>query len=201
MAKKHKIPNVSLHDIEKDWLQLESENHVEEDFASLIEGMCSVDLYSLEEQTVQKETTIQSKSSTHTSNIPLRTNKGQHTPSLKTILYSEQSSFTRKLDMHGMIVRTAYTALLSFIQQSYYANARTVLIITGKGNNSATRKSVLQEAVLVWFKEYPFQEVIKNYGHPHKKHGGEGAIAVLLDEFNRNKIIRWNIYSLSSSLF
>ncbi|MDE7469692.1 MAG: Smr/MutS family protein [Desulfovibrionaceae bacterium] len=110
----------------------------------------------------------------------------------------ENMKFERTLDMHGMRVQTAYTALLPFIQQSYCSHIRTVLVITGKGKNSALNISVLRESVLTWITEYPFNEVIETYGTPHERCGGEGAIGIILRPFNKNRVIRWNLYSLSS---
>lgn len=118
----------------------------------------------------------------------------------KKVIHSPKMYFDRVLDMHGMRVRTAYTALLPFIQQSYSSHAKAVLIITGKGKNSVNNISVLKESVLTWLREYPFREVVDSYGIPHRKFGGEGAIAVILQPFDKNKCIKWNMYSLSASL-
>lgn len=188
---KKKLPHVNLYDIEKHCLPDGEENEEFSDAFHMVSVLPASKAYNR----VVPKCSIHMPSRKRSIDQMLCTkhNRGY---SIKTI-QSERMVFHRKLDMHGMRVRTAYDAFMSFIQSAYYANVSAVLVITGKGKNSVGNVSVLKEAVLQWLTVYPFQEIVEWYGTPHRKYGGEGAIAIILKSLNRNKIIQWGIFSIA----
>ena len=91
-----------------------------------------------------------------------------------------------RLDLHGMSVNAAHSALSSFIHSSQASGKRLVLVITGKGRASSedgpipTRVGVLRHQVPHWLGMPPLSPLILQVTHAHRKHGGDGALYVYL---------------------
>jgi len=81
------------------------------------------------------------------------------------------------IDLHGHTQTEAHRALAAFLQGSREAGRRTVLVITGKGQAGG---GVLRDAVPRWLNEPGFRPMIRAFAHAQPKHGGEGALYVLL---------------------
>jgi DNA-nicking Smr family endonuclease len=81
-------------------------------------------------------------------------------------------NFELTLDLHGCNEEQAEQKLKSFIYQCLAINARTVLIITGKGKN------IIKQFVENWLLNHP--EVIASYQQAQQKHGGQGAFYVFI---------------------
>jgi len=83
-----------------------------------------------------------------------------------------------RLDLHGMTQEEAHRALIRFLEGSYEAGRRAVLVITGKGRPDA--EGVLRRAVPRWLAEPRCRAVVLASSPARPRHGGEGALYVLL---------------------
>jgi len=81
------------------------------------------------------------------------------------------------LDLHGMTLAEARTALAEFLQHSLHRNARCVRIVHGKGHRSATGQAVLKTQTDHWLRARP--EVLA-FCTAQPADGGTGALYVLL---------------------
>ncbi|MEI9930651.1 MAG: Smr/MutS family protein [Rhizomicrobium sp.] len=98
----------------------------------------------------------------------------------------------RRIDLHGMTEAVAHRALLTFLRGAHRANARLVLVITGKGARAADpyapfdmelemrARGVLKSMVPRWFREPEFANLIADHRSAHIRHGGTGALYVYL---------------------
>lgn len=82
-----------------------------------------------------------------------------------------------RLDLHGMTRAEAHPALAAFIAASAAAGRRCVLVITGLGPNG---DGVLRRAVPRWLAEAAFRQHILAIVPAQPRHGGEGALYLLL---------------------
>ncbi len=91
-----------------------------------------------------------------------------------------------RVDLHGMTQAEAKTALDDFIVASRHGGRRCVLVITGKGGSRGTddygraRPGVLREAVPKWLNTATMRPHILSFAQAQPKHGGAGALYVLL---------------------
>lgn len=86
-------------------------------------------------------------------------------------------SLSARLDLHGDTEDVAQQRLLQFINQSYQAKYRFILIIHGKGYNSDTDYPVLKNLVNQTLRALP---QIVAFCSAQPKDGGTGAAYVLL---------------------
>jgi DNA-nicking Smr family endonuclease len=84
-----------------------------------------------------------------------------------------------RLDLHGMTQREAHRALVEFVEASAAAGRRCLLVITGRGLGS-DRPGVLQRAVPRWLGESALRAEILAIAPAQSRHGGAGALYVLL---------------------
>ena len=84
-----------------------------------------------------------------------------------------------RLDLHGMTQAEAHRALASFIGSARAAGKRCVIVITGKGSYRGGA-GVLKDAVPRWLNEPALREHILAFSHAQPRHGGTGALYVLL---------------------
>lgn len=103
-----------------------------------------------------------------------------------------------RLDLHGLTQSAAHGRLVSFLQDAAARGLKTVLVITGKG--SATREraasgrarrelddyGVLRRSVPRWLAEAPLRALVISYQTAAPRHGGEGAIYVLVRRSRRS---------------
>lgn len=92
-----------------------------------------------------------------------------------------------KVDLHGLTQREAHHRLLSFLQVAKARGYRLVLVVTGKGRDTAAgdwweegTRGVLRRAVPDWLSTPPFRTIVVGYEQAHLHKGGEGAIYVQL---------------------
>lgn len=83
-----------------------------------------------------------------------------------------------RLDLHGMTQAEAHRALDAFLARAEDAGRRCVLVITGKGGPE--RAGVLRAAVPRWLNEAPNRARLLAYAPAQPKHGGAGALYLLL---------------------
>jgi DNA-nicking Smr family endonuclease len=91
-----------------------------------------------------------------------------------------------RLDLHRMTTEIARRAIFEFIEEAYTLGLRSVLIIHGKGENSAEieRSSILKGCVDNWLRELP---VVQAFHSAQPRHGGTGAAYVLLQKSEEKK--------------
>lgn len=95
-----------------------------------------------------------------------------------------------RLDLHGMTQSAAHRRLIGFLQNSAAHGLRTVLVITGKGvsRHASPRDAywdtdevgVLRRVVPRWLAEPPLRALVIASQPAAPRHGGDGAIYVLL---------------------
>jgi len=88
-----------------------------------------------------------------------------------------------RLDLHGLTQDEAHQALDRFLAGSAARGRRCVLVITGKGlgdGPDGARRGVLRQAVPRWLNETPNRARIIAVMPAQPKHGGSGALYVLL---------------------
>ena len=95
-----------------------------------------------------------------------------------------------KLDLHGLTRAEAHRRLRSFITAAQIQGKRCVLVITGKGSSrqktddapfmQSEKAGILREAVPKWLTAPDLQPLVIDIRHAQPKHGGSGALYVLL---------------------
>lgn len=89
-----------------------------------------------------------------------------------------QLDIDARLDLHGHVQAAAHRALEDFIERSFKAGHRTVLVITGKGNRGTGQVGVLKEAVPRWLNQMPLRDWVTGFSYAALKDGGDGALYV-----------------------
>jgi DNA-nicking Smr family endonuclease len=90
-----------------------------------------------------------------------------------------QFTIEAQIDLHGMTQTEAFCALTKFVNSCFQLNRRMTLVITGKGR-SRPEGGVLQTLVPRWLNESPLCQRIVSFQIAQPRHGGNGAIYVLL---------------------
>lgn len=91
-----------------------------------------------------------------------------------------------RIDLHGMTLDQAHTALTRFILRSQAKTRRLVLVITGKGRTSRSidqmteQRGLLRQQVPQWLTLPPLSQAVLQVRTAHKTHGGDGAYYVYL---------------------
>lgn len=87
------------------------------------------------------------------------------------------------LDLHGMTQESAHIALAAFIARARAAGRRCLLVITGKGRRAGSggeSTGVLRANVPRWLNGADLRPHVLAITHARPRHGGEGALYVLL---------------------
>ena len=85
-----------------------------------------------------------------------------------------------KLDLHGFNLVEAKNLLEDFINQSVENGKRLILVITGKGKEG---EGIIKSNIISWLNTKDFRNKILAVNYASKKHGGSGAIYILLRKF------------------
>jgi DNA-nicking Smr family endonuclease len=97
-----------------------------------------------------------------------------------------------RIDLHGMTQDRAHAALLGFVERSARQGLRCVLVITGKGlrrlddEGSGGEIGILRNAAPRWLNEAPNRARILAFTAAQPRHGGGGALYVLLRRHARS---------------
>lgn len=89
----------------------------------------------------------------------------------------EKAPIEDRIDLHGMLVVEALSALRDFLGHSQREGLGKVLVIHGKGLHSENQKSVLKEAVQ---QSLAKDRNVMSWGEAGKREGGKGASWVWL---------------------
>jgi DNA-nicking Smr family endonuclease len=84
-----------------------------------------------------------------------------------------------ELDLHGFTQEEAFAALDGFLEQAWTVGSRCVLVITGKGT-AREGGGVLRSMIPGWLAEGSHRERILAVSPAQPRHGGDGALYVLL---------------------
>jgi DNA-nicking Smr family endonuclease len=90
------------------------------------------------------------------------------------------------LDLHRMNVEVARHEVFDFIEEAYQLGLRSVLVIHGKGGSKLQkeRNSILKGCVDHWLRQL---EVVQAFHSAQPRHGGTGALYVLLRKSEEKK--------------
>jgi DNA-nicking Smr family endonuclease len=88
-----------------------------------------------------------------------------------------QVSIEQTLDLHGRTQDEAHSALVRFLAAAQAADCRCVLVVTGKGLESG---GTLRHMVPRWLNEGANRERIVAFCPAQARHGGTGALYILL---------------------
>lgn len=103
-----------------------------------------------------------------------------------------QMEIEARLDLHGKTRAAAHQILKSFLMDAQFRGLRTVLVITGKGEqgiarhtlhsfdviHTPERSGILMRSVPQWLNEPDFRNLVISFQPAHPKHGGGGALYV-----------------------
>ncbi|MBT4521805.1 MAG: DNA endonuclease SmrA [Halieaceae bacterium] len=83
------------------------------------------------------------------------------------------------LDMHRMSVEVARHELFAFVQEAQLLGLRTLILIHGKGESAPGREqaSILKGCTNHWLRQL---EVVQAFHSAQPRHGGTGAVYILL---------------------
>ncbi len=111
-------------------------------------------------------------------------------------------SYEAHLDLHGLNSLQAFESLVAFIKKSYMSGKRTVLLIPGRGRNSPDGTGILREKLQEWLIQEPFKRVVLAFATALPKHGGPGAVYVMLRKLKKSRgKIRWDYVPKDPDLF
>lgn len=83
------------------------------------------------------------------------------------------------LDLHGLRQAEAHRRLEHFLADCQAAGKRCVVVVTGKGVHQE-QGGVLRTAVPRWLNEAPNRARVLSFDYAQQKHGGTGALYILL---------------------
>ncbi|WP_243309853.1 Smr/MutS family protein [Fundidesulfovibrio agrisoli] len=107
-------------------------------------------------------------------------------------LKAGQLSPEAHLDLHGLNSDQAFESLLTFMREQYFQGKRCLLLIPGRGINSPGGNPVLKQELKGWLTRDPLKRVVLAFSTAQPRHGGAGALYVLLRQRRKNEgRIKW----------
>lgn len=91
----------------------------------------------------------------------------------------------RRLDLHGLKEKEAFTAVEDFVKSAYQQQLRCVLIVTGKGIHRESddwfeSRGVLKDLVPQWLNTPQLRPLVLAFAYAQPRDGGDGALYLLL---------------------
>ncbi|HDQ39925.1 MAG TPA: DNA mismatch repair protein MutS [Desulfonatronum sp.] len=109
-------------------------------------------------------------------------------------LKAGQFSVEAHLDMHGLNALQARDAALDFLRDQYNLGRRCLLLIPGRGRNSPGGQALIREELPVWLTRDPLRRIVLAFCTALPRHGGAGALYVLLRKCKKNMgKVRWDL--------
>ncbi len=104
-------------------------------------------------------------------------------------------SIEAHLDLHGLNSDQARHELLLFMRDQYHQGKTCVLLIPGRGKNSPMGDGVLRNMIQTWLTLDPLKRIVLAFCSALPRHGGTGALYVLLRNRKKTKgKIHWDKY-------
>lgn len=85
-----------------------------------------------------------------------------------------------KIDLHGLRRDAAARLLVDRIESARARGLRCVVVVHGRGRRAGTGEAVLRDALPGWLSEAACARHLLGFAPAPSRHGGEGAILVLL---------------------
>ena len=92
--------------------------------------------------------------------------------------------FEARLDLHRMTVEQARREVFDFIKEAVSYDLRSLLIVHGKGKHSKSDAALLKSYINRWL---PDMDEVQAFCSAQPRHGGVGAVYVLLGKSERKK--------------
>ena len=108
-------------------------------------------------------------------------------PRISRKLQAGQFSLENHLDLHGQNADQAFSSLIHFIRDNYVNSRRCLLVIPGRGKNSPEGRGVLRDQIRIWLTRDPLKRVILAFSTARPRHGGTGALYILLRKYKKSK--------------
>jgi DNA-nicking Smr family endonuclease len=86
----------------------------------------------------------------------------------------------RSLDLHGHNLATAYDLLGRKLREAVADGVRVLLLITGKPPSDKSGRGAIRAAVGDWLAASPYAGDIAAVRNAHPRHGGAGALYIIL---------------------
>jgi DNA-nicking Smr family endonuclease len=83
-----------------------------------------------------------------------------------------------RIDLHGLTLDQAHSALTAFIRGASARGARCVVVVTGKGKGNAVGK--IRRETPHWLNQSPLRALVLAVSEARDRDGGTGALYVLL---------------------
>ncbi|MFP4168969.1 MAG: Smr/MutS family protein [Desulfonatronovibrionaceae bacterium] len=123
-------------------------------------------------------------------------------PKIFRRLKSGRYSIEGNLDLHGMNAEQARVSLLTFLRDHYLGGSRCVLVIPGRGKGSPLKMGVLKKEIQTWLTREPLKRIVLAFCTSLPKHGGTGAIYILLRKYRKDKgKIVWDKYLMDTGVY
>jgi DNA-nicking Smr family endonuclease len=89
------------------------------------------------------------------------------------------------IDLHGHSLSAAHARLNQAIAQGLSRDVRVLLVVTGKppknaGTGGASRRGAIRGEIGHWLETSPYADRIASVRIAHPRHGGDGAIYLIL---------------------
>lgn len=84
------------------------------------------------------------------------------------------------VDLHGHTLQTAYARLDQALAMGVAAGHRVILLVTGKAPRDGSGRGVIRAAVHDWLASSRHAGHIAGIRNAHPRHGGEGALYIIL---------------------
>lgn len=85
-----------------------------------------------------------------------------------------------RVDLHGLNLEDSYFKLKDTIDYAFEEGYRLILAITGKGSHSGEGRETIKSSLQSWLSQPELSSKIIKYVDANKKHGGSGAVYILL---------------------
>lgn len=109
-------------------------------------------------------------------------------------LKAGQFSVEAHLDLHGLNTTQAKDACHAFMRDQYNQGRRCLLLIPGRGRNSPGGQALIREELPLWLTREPLRRVVLAFCTALPRHGGAGALYVLLRKFKKGiGKVRWDL--------
>ena len=89
-----------------------------------------------------------------------------------------------RLDLHRMTVEEARREIFQFLRECFYYELRSVIILHGKGDRSPDKVAQLKSHLAIWL---PQIDEVMAFHSAQTRHGGTGAVYVMLKKGNNSK--------------